>query len=171
MINGGASWRDALKGFMTDIAQSFSKMASDMAARAIMTNIMGSFGGFNFGGGQIGADVNPAMANVAHGGGIIGYDDFPTRSVPSDVFADAPRLHLGTDEYPAILQRGEQVIPKDQVGNGGGLKSSAPSIIVNNYTGQQFEATQPQFDGEKWVLSIIAKNVRQDGKFRKMLRG
>ena len=37
-------------------------------------------------------------------------------------FGRAPRLHGGLmpDEYPAILQKGEAVIPKDKVGGGGG---------------------------------------------------
>jgi len=103
-----------------------------------------------------------------HKGGDIG-NPSGTRFVSPDVFAGARRAHGGldlqTNEVPIIGTTDESVVKTSS------LKSSAPSIIVNNYTGQQFEATQPQFDGEKWVLSIIAKNVRQDGKFRKMLRG
>uniref|UniRef100_UPI003F702217 hypothetical protein n=1 Tax=Elioraea sp. TaxID=2185103 RepID=UPI003F702217 len=39
----------------------------------------------------------------------------PHRRVPALAFAGAPRLHNGwfrPDEYPAILQRGEVVVPR-----------------------------------------------------------
>jgi len=49
-----------------------------------------------------------------HGGGIVGKDMVASRAVPASLFATAPRLHRGLniDEFPAILQRGETVIPK-----------------------------------------------------------
>jgi hypothetical protein len=71
-------------------------------------------------------------------------------------FAGAPRLHSGlaADEFPSILQRGEQVIPKG--GGGGGI---APTIIINNNGGPKLGlGGQPFFDGEKWVVNIVAKN-------------
>ena len=39
--------------------------------------------------------------------------------LPADTFSNAPRLHSGlrSDEYPAILQKGEEVIPADDVGD------------------------------------------------------
>jgi hypothetical protein len=51
------------------------------------------------------------------------------RSIPASYFASAPRLHQGlaADEYPAILQKGEQVIPK-----GGG--KSAPIVHMHFYS-------------------------------------
>ena len=50
-----------------------------------------------------------------HRGGVIGEDAMPKRIVPESIFEHAPRLHSGLrgDEFPAILQRGETVIPKD----------------------------------------------------------
>jgi hypothetical protein len=40
--------------------------------------------------------------------------------VSAAAFLGAPRLHNGlrSDEVPAILQKGEQVIPKNEVGGG-----------------------------------------------------
>ena len=38
--------------------------------------------------------------------------------MPASIFADAPRLHsgLGANEFPAILQGGEEVIPRNETG-------------------------------------------------------
>jgi len=54
---------------------------------------------------------------VAHQGGIVGR--MPSlRTVAANEFIDAPRYHNGLrqNEVPAILERGEEVVPKDQVG-------------------------------------------------------
>jgi len=49
-----------------------------------------------------------------HKGGIVGETAAPTRELPAPMLLAAPRLHSGlaSDEFPAILQRGETVIPK-----------------------------------------------------------
>ena len=66
-------------------------------------------------GGWGGADFVPAYtAGEYHSGGTVGYSSVPGRVVSSALFATAPRLHKGlhSDEFPAILQRGETVTPK-----------------------------------------------------------
>ena len=60
-----------------------------------------------------------------HGGGTVGVGSYPQRDVPAEMFLGAPRLHQGLrgDEYPAILQYGERVIPRGAggpPGEGGG---------------------------------------------------
>lgn len=75
--------------------------------------------------GAVGAGVT---ATVQHGGGIVG--GLGTyRTVDASVFAGAPRLHggLAPDEFAAVLQRGEEVIPKG--GSGGGRTT----INIHNY--------------------------------------
>ena len=82
-------------------------------------------GGSLFGGGGGGAAASSAVGSSGltggsfstgflHGGGRVGIDPVPTRFMPAALFAFAPRLHdgLAWDEYPAILQRGERVIPR-----------------------------------------------------------
>jgi len=65
----------------------------------------------------------PASANYVpgifpHGGGVVGETYIPSHPVNPAVFINAPRLHSGlaSDEFPAILQKGEQVIPKGKAG-------------------------------------------------------
>jgi lambda family phage tail tape measure protein len=71
-------------------------------------------------------------AGVFHEGGAIGAG-VPSRSVSPMLFAKAPRYHGGgiaglmPDEVPAILQRGEVVIPKGGFrGEGGGGSDDPP---------------------------------------------
>jgi hypothetical protein len=57
--------------------------------------------------------ISPALM---HSGGVVGSGYSPTRAVSPSYFDNAPRLHNGLmgDEFPAILQRGETVIPKNK---------------------------------------------------------
>jgi hypothetical protein len=74
-------------------------------------------------------DTGSSRAIESHLGGVIGSDTFPSRMVASNVLAFAPRLHRGlaADEYPAILQRGETVIPR---GGSSTTTVNAPITIV-----------------------------------------
>ena len=80
-------------------------------------------GGAAVGGAAMGAEMFSAEAMASmiwlHGGGIVGETVAPTRSVSPAVFLNAPRLHSGlaSDEFPAILQRGEEVVRRG--GSGG----------------------------------------------------
>jgi hypothetical protein len=72
------------------------------------------------------------------------------------LFQFAPRLHRGlrADEFPAILQRGEEVIPKSETGRRpfGDLK-----VIVNNNSGQQVTASPEgvKWDGSNMIVSVV----------------
>lgn len=86
-------------------------------------------------------------------------------------FGNAQRFHNGgvvglrPNEIPIIAERGETILPK---GSGGG----APNIIINNNTGQEFEQQgQLDFNGEEWVVNIIAKNVNENGALRQIFGG
>ncbi|KPL27894.1 MAG: hypothetical protein AMJ72_06390 [Acidithiobacillales bacterium SM1_46] len=96
----------------------------------------------------------------AHAGGIVGRIA-ARRTVPALAFAAAPRLHggLAADEFPAILQRGETVLPRGAAGG---------NIVINihNQTGMPMQATQPDvtFDGERWIVGLILKNYYKGGE-------
>ena len=57
-------------------------------------------------------DLN--LVPAYHKGGVVGETPAPMRLVPSYIFNNAPRLHSGLlpNEFPAILERGEVVIPR-----------------------------------------------------------
>ena len=121
-----------------------------------------------------------------HRGGVVGISAPTfTRSVPAMAFEGAPRLHSGggwfaQDEYPAILQRGERVLNRDETaayhagmsagGNGGNSSGREPAVYVtiNNTTGEPV-STQRSRDGngntniEVLVGNVVAKRLANPG--------
>jgi hypothetical protein len=69
-----------------------------------------------------------------HQGGIVGESSVPLRNFPVDAFNNAPRFHSGflPDEFPAVLQRGEGVIPRSQMkGAAAKTKSKSEGSVTN----------------------------------------
>ena len=66
-------------------------------------------------------------ASQFHTGGVVGESTVPYKFVPMKMFNNAPRLHNGLmpDEFPAILQKGETVLPK------GANKANRVNITMN----------------------------------------
>ena len=113
------------------------------------------------------------LSLVEHGGGLVGLDYAPTRRVPSALFADAPRLHAGlaADEFPAILQSGERVIPR-----GGAsatvnaplnvnidARGAAPGVEAQIMATLRRELPGMLFQHRRALGSILAANRREAG--------
>ena len=124
----------------------FGELARDMLAKIAevqfqLAIIQPLFGGGVSGGGGI---IGNALAGVFHDGGIVGGGG-RTRSVPGLAFATAPRFHSGgfpglrSDEVPAILQRGEQVIPK-----GGATGGGSVNVYIQTPDVESFRRSQGQ---------------------------
>ncbi len=77
--------------------------------------LKGSGSGGGSGGGFLGGFFDDLFGSLFHDGGIVGMSRVARRAVPAHAFIGAPRLHNGLmpDEFPAILQRGETVLPKN----------------------------------------------------------
>jgi len=130
--------RDVLGGMISDLksgtsaADALENALSRVADRLLdigLDSLFGGKGGGLFGGGKglLGGSIIPG---ILHSGGTAGRDGYGHgRSVSPAVFAGATRYHNGgvaglkPDEVPAILQRGEVVIPK-------GAKGGASSVHV-----------------------------------------
>lgn len=131
--------KDVLGGFISDLRS--GKSASEALANALnkvldklidisLNSIFSGKGGSLFGGsgGLLGGILIPG---ILHKGGVAGRDGYGHgRAVSSSVFAGAPRYHNGgvaglkPGEVPAILQKGETVIPR------GGSAGGAVSVDV-----------------------------------------
>ena len=148
MIFEAKRFGDVMKSLMRDIARSVVK---NMITTPIAQGITGAI-----------SDMFPAT--VSHSGGMAGIGG--KRNVPAMAFAGAPRLHNGlmADEFPTILQRGEQVIPK---GGGGGL-----SITFINESGTPLKQKgEPFFNGKELVVGIVAEDIQRGGQLRDLLKG
>jgi hypothetical protein len=133
--------RDLMGGFIADLragksaAEAFSNVLDKVVDKLIDVGLNMLFptsgvGGLGGGGGLLGGMIIPG---ILHDGGVAGRDGYGHgRSVSAAAFAGARRYHGGSkgigglrsDEVPAILQRGEMVIPK------GGSKGSTETIRV-----------------------------------------
>jgi phage-related minor tail protein len=94
-----------------------------------------------------------------HEGGIVGQGG-TLAFAPAAVFANAPRFHGGTflspDEVPAILQRGERVLSRDEVRRYNDGRSAQANVYVTIQTPSPaaFQASRTQ------VAADLARAVR-----------
>ena len=86
------------------------------------------------------------------------------------------------DRVPALLEPGEFVIRRPAAKAAGGPALNALNAtgkmpgnvevnIKNEGTPQEATASQPRFDGEKFVIDIVTRDLRNNGPIRKSLRG
>jgi hypothetical protein len=123
--------------------------------------IGGLFGSLFGGGGAAGSVAEVAgegilksltAVAIAHTGGMVGDPSLPTRFVPPDVFAGAPRFHgggmIGPDERPVIAQTGERILNRQETAaynRGGGGSGSGVTININGVKDPNaFRSTESQ---------------------------
>ncbi|MDX0431143.1 phage tail protein [Sinorhizobium medicae] len=131
-LRNGTSVADAFRSALDRVIDGLINMTIEaMFATRGFENLFSQLAGFGgFGGlGQFGIASGGGIG-LYHGGGIVGPGHGPRRNVNPLMFANAPRLHNGLlpGEFPAILQRGEMVIPRSMVKRGGG------TMIDNSHT-------------------------------------
>ena len=171
----------ALMSFFQNLAQQLMReLIFAPATNALGGAIMGALGaGASAGvsaasGGFTTAQVNAATTQLAtmpafHGGGVVGFTPTAQRAVPADLFFGAPRFHGGLlpGEVPAILERGETVLPKGV--------SLAPSVRleIRNETGIPVAGKigDMSFDGHEYVAQVILDHLAQGTPLRDALRG
>ncbi len=131
-------------------------VVQDITRSLIKQNITGPLTGWlsdslsgrsDSGGGGIFSGFSSIFSSIFHDGGVVGETGAPHRAMPSWLFAGAPRFHdgLAPDEFPAILQKGETVLPKNS------SQSSTPVNVIMNITtpdASGFRASQAQIAAE-----------------------
>jgi hypothetical protein len=108
-----------------------------------------------------------------HDGGRVGYDGV-SRQVPNWLFYNAPRLHEGLrpDEWPVILQQGEEVKSRADVARGRANDTETNSLLrelittlenknlsvrnINLYERPQDWAQSAE--GETAIMNVVTKN-------------
>lgn len=123
---------------LQNLLKRLASMATNQAFQALFGGNSGGFGllgqilGLGVGGRAIGAGTGALF----HRGGIVGQGGMSRHGVSPGVWAGAPRYHAGgiaglaANEVPAILKRGEMVIPRDAV-RGMGAGGGGTTIVVN----------------------------------------
>ncbi len=151
-------------GEMDSMAANFAKTMKRMAAEALSQQILKSL--FSGLAGMGGAGGSFFSALVAHDGAIAGVSGGTRRNVSPLLFAGAPRYHSGgiaglkPNEVPAILERGEQVIPNAQQQAGG--QSMRMVIVDDRDSVGDYMASS---GGEQVMLETIRRNAQTIKRF------
>lgn len=167
-MTGKLSFREFAESVIADLVRIYVKQQLVGLFTQAANYMFGPTGSSSGGSGQVPADV-------VHGGGVVGTDNLTKRMAPADGWANAPRFHTGlkSDEYRAILQRGESVLTPAQMRQLAPVGSQAAAPVVNmkmelnlvNNSGTPLKATSSQrADGGLDILleaveSAVAANV------------
>ena len=155
VANGEASTRklgDAFRRFASDFLRQIAQM---IIQQTILNALQGIGGGGGF------------LSSLFHEGGIAG-GSAPTRFVPAYAFANAFRYQTGgfagfsPGEVPAILHRGEEVLPMDDprhaANRGGGTTEVR---VINAFDAASFlDESLQERQGQETVLNFVRANRR-----------
>ena len=197
VANTAAEATEQQKGFFATIIDGFKAAGSGVMDffGSIFSALSGSGsgggifsflgqGGLNFG--QLFGGPSNAQLNT----GIGGFADQQAAFLPDPRglaagglvkrFAGGGNVNY-QDRVPALLQPGEFVMKKSAVKamgagnmammNATGSGGNVVVNITNEGTPQEAQASQPMFDGEKYVIDIVTRDLRNNGPIRKSLRG
>lgn len=166
------SWLDAGRAAIADIHRELLKLAVlnplknllfGTSAPTLTTagGLLGSlFGGGGTGLGPVASAARLFGSPIYHLGGVVG-ETAPMRFVPASVFQGAPRYHEGAflkpDEVPAILQRGERVLSREETRRYAERSSSDQpivNVVIQTPNPAAFQASRTQ------IAADLARAVR-----------
>ena len=160
---------DELLKMMTQfIAQETVKVFLKYLAQIVGT-YFGSSGGSAGGsaGGSVGGGIGGGIGGEyyrIHKGGVMGQDIIPKKYIDM-----LPRYHsgVGPDERLSVIRKNEGVFTPGQM-KALGQRDVNVQINLENKSSQPVTAKQgkTQFDGKKYVISVILEDIRQGGVLR-----
>lgn len=115
IVIGGEKASDVLKDMVKQLAS--AALQASLLGQGPLAGLFGTSGSGGFFGSLISGMGGGVPAGIYHSGGTVGSGG-PRRTVHPAAFAGAPRYHSGgiaglrAGEVPAILQRGETVLPR-----------------------------------------------------------
>ncbi|MGE0290279.1 MAG: phage tail tip lysozyme [Bradyrhizobium sp.] len=141
----------------------------------------GGLGAGAWGGGSAWGNM---LVGYHHTGSIIGSTPVPTGLMPAHIFANAPRLHLGSNEVPIIAERGERMFSvrdnRDLINTIDRAAFGRPQVNVSVDVKSTVAGVNHQVDEEDdgrggRKISIVAQEMTVAGirgpKGRKAMRG
>lgn len=167
MATGQMSVADGFKSMLRASLQFFASFMMDIAKAIIKQMLLNALAGM---GGPFGAAARVAggvASGVNHRGGVVGVANATQRMANPSWFANAPRFHEGglpglrSDEVPSILQKGEEVLTRDDprnVLNGGGGNNAGTRFVLVDDRSKVPEAMQSS-EGERVIVETIKRNA------------
>ncbi len=142
-----------LEGMLIGFIDVIRRMVAEAMAARLAERLFGDISS-----GQMGGIFGSMLAGVFHEGGIAGAGG-AARLVDGSVFLGARRYHTGglaSDEVPAILQRGEEVLTRDDPRHrdnaGGGVN------VINVMDPSLLDSYLHTPSGETAILNVIRRN-------------
>lgn len=175
-IGGTQSFGDAFTNIGVSIARFFADFLQKIAMAILQQMLLNALAGGMMGGGIASAAKSMGGTVAKHNGGVVG--SHTTGGIQSkaglspSLFMNAPRFHSGglpglrSDEVPTILQKGEQVLAKDDPDNilnqnRGSNTTAAPQsnrfVLVDDRARIPEAMNTPE--GENAIMVILRKNV------------
>lgn len=130
----GTGMQQSVAGFAPQFGGSLQDLLKVFNSQGGQGNFGGWLNGI-FGAGSFYSGAPLVGAGLFHSGGIAGQSAGAVRYVHPAHFENAPRYHGGGfagDEVPAILQRGERILPRGASSGGGGTQVNIHPVIENN---------------------------------------
>lgn len=163
VISGQQDVKDMFAEMGRASAQFFADFLRDIAIAIIRQQILNAMR--NSGNPYISA---AAMAMQAHGGGVVGRGGNHTRRVDASWFAGAKYYHTGglpglqPDEVPAIVQKGEEILARDDPrnilnGGGGGGETANRFVLVDDRS--RVAEAMAGAEGERVTMIHLRKNI------------
>jgi hypothetical protein len=176
VFHGAMSIGEAFKNLGQVVQKFFADFLLQIAQAILQQMLLNALAGAGWGGVSSAATSmggTAASVPVKHSGGIVGGRSNRTRDVSPNWFANAPRFHDGglpglkRDEVPTILQKGEQVLSKDDpnnILNGAGQQSSGPAQPMGVKIVNTFDASDVVSQGlstaagEQAIINVVRSN-------------
>ena len=166
------SMADAFGSFADSILRKWTDTMADMIFDQDWGNILSGIG--SAAGGVLGT-VASYVGGLFHGGGVVGKDSAPSRTVPASTFSGAPKFHDGLmpGEFAAILKDDEGVFtPQQMKALGGRSQSVNIQMNIENNTGTPAKTTTTQkWDGEKYIIGVVLDAINRNGNFQRNFKG
>lgn len=160
---------------VADVLQNVAKQLASAALQAALLGqgpMAGLFGSSAAGGlfGSLFSGFGGGIpASIYHKGGMVGTGGL-SRNVSAATFAGAPRMHSGgiaglrSGEVPAILQKGEMVLPR------GSRSNPTQKVVINNFAGVDVQQSRTSDGGMQFDIRRVVSDVIAGGGANKALR-
>jgi GH24 family phage-related lysozyme (muramidase) len=175
-LRNGVSAGEAFRNMLDRVIDGMINMAIEsMFAKNALGGLFGGGGGL-FGGLFGGGGFPGVPGGLYHNGGPV-RSTAPMRRVSPSVFAGAPRLHNGLmpDEFPAILQKGEIVIPRTARRGAGSVDNSRTylgdvrvDVATGMVTANNDDARTLGKRIDQAVQAVLVKESRPGGLLRRV---
>lgn len=157
VMTGKLQFKDLVNSILEDLLRMQIRQS---ITQPLAQGLSGALKGFSFGGSET------VSAGVDHTGGIAGIGI--KRTVPAEVFTNAPRYHTGSvihqDEKPVIMQKGEGIVSRQQMNEllrGNGKSSNNVSVnIIHTSSGENIKAeSKTSQDSNGFNIDILVEEI------------